>query len=266
MTTYSYKDPLRLTSPYAKGDRVKEAQKLLAGDGKVLKKKCYHGAIDGQYGPQCAGATKHAKYWLGYPNKKCNTVFGETLYEYLTGKKKLTAFMKWRIRHRKKIAAKRAKQGGLYGRSIRLAIHFLGVKESPFGSNRQMFGAWYGANGVPWCAIFVSYILSHCKRYFHQSYVPFIVELARQGEGNLRVIPYSAVPECIKNGHPVLAAYDWNHDGTADHIEFIEHVLNSTQFTAIGGNTGPVDFSNGGEVMRSTRFTSVVQAYIEVYQ
>lgn len=37
----------------------------------------------------------------------------------------------------------------------------VGTKESPLGSNRQKYGAWYGRNGVAWCAIFVSWVASH---------------------------------------------------------------------------------------------------------
>ncbi len=40
---------------------------------------------------------------------------------------------------------------------LNVARSYVGVKESPANSNRQMFGEWYGANGVAWCAIFVSY-------------------------------------------------------------------------------------------------------------
>src|SRR5918911_3906379 len=37
------------------------------------------------------------------------------------------------------------------------ALRHVGVRESRPGSNRTMFGRWFGADGVPWCAIFVSY-------------------------------------------------------------------------------------------------------------
>ena len=43
------------------------------------------------------------------------------------------------------------------GRALAEALRHVGVKESPPGSNRTMFGRWYGVDGVPWCAIFVSY-------------------------------------------------------------------------------------------------------------
>jgi len=37
------------------------------------------------------------------------------------------------------------------------ALRYIGAKEYPAGSNKTVFGQWYGVNGVPWCAIFVSY-------------------------------------------------------------------------------------------------------------
>lgn len=33
----------------------------------------------------------------------------------------------------------------------------VGLKEAPAGSNKTPFGIWYGHDGLPWCAIFVSY-------------------------------------------------------------------------------------------------------------
>lgn len=265
MTTFNYKNPLKLTSPLTHGPRVKAAQNLLAGHGKVLKRKCYKGKIDSQWGEQCAHATKSGKYWIGYPKKKINGAFGEEFYKYLTGKKKQSAFMKWRVKHRKALEKKNQQSGGLYKKAINEAAKFIGVKESPTGSNRQEFGAWYGMNGVPWCAIFQSYVLSHVGRPFRYSYVPAIVGDARAGRNKMRTIPYSEVESAIKNGHPVLVCYDWNHDGTADHVGMVEKVVNSTTFQTIEGNTGDSNFSNGGEVMRATRYISDVQAFVLIY-
>ena len=42
-------------------------------------------------------------------------------------------------------------------RALALARMNVGVREWPAGSNRNPFGAWFGEDGVPWCAIFVSY-------------------------------------------------------------------------------------------------------------
>jgi hypothetical protein len=40
---------------------------------------------------------------------------------------------------------------------LKVARQSIGIKEYPPNSNRQKFGEWYGVNGVPWCAMFVSY-------------------------------------------------------------------------------------------------------------
>ena len=37
----------------------------------------------------------------------------------------------------------------------------LGYSESPRGSNRTKYGQFYGLNGAPWCAIFVSWVFYH---------------------------------------------------------------------------------------------------------
>src|ERR1700757_673337 len=42
-------------------------------------------------------------------------------------------------------------------RALAEALRHVGVRESPPGSNRTPFGRWFGVDGVPWCAIFVSY-------------------------------------------------------------------------------------------------------------
>ena len=41
---------------------------------------------------------------------------------------------------------------------IRRARGEMGVAEDPRGSNRTKYGTWYGMNGQPWCAIFVSWV------------------------------------------------------------------------------------------------------------
>jgi len=40
---------------------------------------------------------------------------------------------------------------------VAVAKKEVGTKESPLGSNKQKYGAWFGMNGVRWCAIFVSW-------------------------------------------------------------------------------------------------------------
>jgi hypothetical protein len=264
MTTFR---TLRLTSPHMRGKEVSSAQALLAGHGKVFKHKCYGGKVDGEYGPATAGAVKQAKYRLGYPKRKIDTAYGPDLNAILTGRKKRGRIMLALAKRRAKAEAKHALAGGLRKKVVALAGHYVGTHEYPAGSNMQPFGKWYGANGVPWCAIFVSYVLSHCGRPFKESYVPTIVANARAARGRTRVIPAHSVKEALANGHVVLACFDWPGEspGTADHVGFaVSGVAGDGSFHTIEGNTALGNDSNGGEVMRRIRYAGTVQAFVEV--
>jgi hypothetical protein len=161
-----------------------------------------------------------------------------------------------------RVRVRHPKPKAVSARALALASHFVGLKEHPAGSNITIFGRWYGENGVPWCAIFVSYILSHTGRPFKYAYVPSIVADARAHKNGLRRVAAASVNRALAAGHPVLACYDWNHDGTADHVEFVRRVVGDN-LEAVGGNTGPADWSNGGEVANETRPISYVQAFVE---
>jgi hypothetical protein len=132
------------------------------------------------------------------------------------------------------------------------ARSFLGYQESPPGTNGSMFGAWYGLNFEPWCAMFVSYCFEHVA---HGSptfiagvcyaYVPFIVDDAINGRNGL-----NAVDDPIPGD---LVCYDWGGDGGLyDHVGIFE-AGDPFGFDAIEGNTSVSNNSNGGEVMRRTR-------------
>lgn len=154
-------------------------------------------------------------------------------------------------------------------KALSLAKKQIGYKESPVGSNHTKFGVWYGMDHEPWCAIFVSWVLSHAGRKFKYSYVPYIVNDAKAGKNGLSAIPFGLVASALKRGHVVLACYDWPGEspGVADHIGFVEKVTGSARFNAIEGNTSPDEKgsqSNGGEVCRKTRFTSEVEAFVLV--
>jgi hypothetical protein len=127
------------------------------------------------------------------------------------------------------------------------AISQLEVAESPMNSNMQKYGAWYGMNGVPWCAIFVSWVynISQCKlpsvntpNGFH--YCPDMLNYAQKN---------NLLHDDPKPGDIVL--YDWQKDGKPDHTGIFiqwgdkDHKI----FFAIEGNTAIGNDSNGGQVM-----------------
>jgi CHAP domain len=247
-----YEIPLTLTTPHMHGQKVKDAQWLMAGHNKISGLATYKdGAVDGDYGTLTAQATFRTKYWLGYPEKEINRSFGQTVYELLNGTLKLNED---NLRRRKqRLEAQTVETVGQ--KALATAIPEIGNHESPSGSNMNKYGSWYGMNGVPWCAIFVSWCFGHSgNTRFRYSYVPAVHNDARYCRNHLCVVrsPKPGDLACFNFG---------NYDG---HIEFFEKWLTSNTFLSVGGNTGSASYNNGGEVLRSTRYTSNVDAFVRV--
>jgi len=131
------------------------------------------------------------------------------------------------------------------------AIKWLGYKESPTNSNRTVFGSWYGMDGQPWCAMFCAYCFEveaggspSFVRGSRYSYVPYVVNDARGGRNGL------SVTNSPQPGD--LVCFDWDRDGTFDHIG-IFNSGNSSRFQCVEGNTSTGNNSNGGQVMNRSR-------------
>jgi len=252
-----YDVPLELTTPRMKGQKVKDAQWLMAGNNRFQNLATYKdGAIDGDYGPLTAQATYRTKYWLGYPYNAINRSFGQQLYEYLLESDPITRLPPEFAARRKSRLAESEQSPGQ--KALDKAITQIGVEEYPRGSNFQKYGLWYGMNGVPWCAIFASWCFGNSgNTRFRYSYVPAIHSDAEYCRNKLCIVR-SPVP-----GDLVL--YNWG--GTYDaHVEFFEKwTIQGSTFSAVGGNTGG-DFANGGEVHRSTRYISNVNVFVRVAQ
>lgn len=63
-----------------------------------------------------------------------------------------------------------------------------------------------------------------------------------------------------KKGDIVL--FDFNHNGTSDHIGIVESVNSNGTITTIEGNTGSGSNTNGGQVQRRTRVKSNVNYFV----
>lgn len=256
MVEKQYDTPLELTTPRMQGQAVKDAQWLMAGHNRFTGLATYKdGAIDGDYGPLTAQATWRTKYWLGYPEKAIDRSFGQTLYEYLLDsdpKKVLPE--EYQARRKQRLAAAAQTHGKV---ALDKAITQLGTKESPFGSNRQQYGTWYGMNGVPWCAIFISWCFGNTGyKTFRYSYVPAVHSDASFCRNRLCV---------VRSPQPGDLALFTFH-GTRDaHIEFFEKwQTQGNTFSSVGGNTSASNWSNGGEVGRQTRYASNISAFVRV--
>jgi len=136
-----------LSTPPMHGEDVKKMQRAL--------RDCRYGdfmrgaAIDGVYGVYTAQAVYRAKYWLGYA--KPNQAAGLGLYRYLTGEVSLTTDM----RERRKRRLDRLAARPLRLKALDKMRTYIGITESPPGSNRCAITAWWGWVAA-WCAMTVS--------------------------------------------------------------------------------------------------------------
>ncbi len=147
-------------------------------------------------------------------------------------------------------------------RTLAFAQGEIGYSRYNDPSNGTKYGRWYAeltgdaqyaANGVAYCAMFVSYVLNKtgvsCAG-LPGAYCPWILSAAKNAGATVN--KYDAAP-----GDVVL--FDWDGDGVADHVGFVEK-NNVGYLTTIEGNT------SGGVVARRTRsFETVIGVVRPVY-
>jgi len=145
---------------------------------------------------------------------------------------------------------------------INKAVSYIGTKENPPGSNNVVFNTnYYGrpvsGSDYAWCCTFVWDIFRQCGAsalFFggdKTAYCPAYHDWARK---NALLVEKSAG----KCGDVVL--FDFNGNGLADHIGFIERRNDDGTYTTIEGNTSLTSDDDGGAVMRRSRGLSTVLA------
>jgi peptidoglycan hydrolase-like protein with peptidoglycan-binding domain len=134
-----------------------------------------------------------------------------------------------------------------------------GTKEHPAGSDMQPYGAWYGMNGVRWCAIFVSWV-------YHQAGHPLGKIESTKGfhycQGGYQYFKsHGRLTKDPQQGDIVF--YDWSGDGHCDHAGIFDAWSDATKkyFFAWEGNTAVGNNSDGGRVMKRKRAVSLVKAF-----
>ena len=126
------------------------------------------------------------------------------------------------------------------------------------------YNEWYGVNGIPWCATYVSWVLDKAG----------LTELqGLQNERGSAFCPY--IETHFRQQHrwqssPQVGAivlFDWGGDGVSDHIGIVEQIINHNEIITIEGNTSATDNSNGGLVQRRSRHAHQIRSYgIPLYQ
>lgn len=109
----------------------------------------------------------------------------------------------------------------------------------------QTGSSYYGENGVPYCAMFVSWVFAQAGAKcvgIPSAYCPYIV---RDGKNAGKAVSKTQA----KAGDVVL--FDWGGDGVSDHVGIVE-ANHGSYLQTIEGNT------NNGKVARRTRAFSTV--------
>jgi hypothetical protein len=131
----------------------------------------------------------------------------------------------------------------------------LGTVESPPNSNRQKFGAEYGANGVAWCAEFMWWCFVHSGQAGlipKTAYTPDFADWFRK-RGAWGTTPRPGA----------LVFFDFPGDGVnrISHVGLVEAVNSDRSIITIEGNTSGTTAGSqrdGGGVWRRTRTIGIV--------
>lgn len=136
------------------------------------------------------------------------------------------------------------------------AVKEIGVTESPKNSNKVKYNTWYygrevSGDAYPWCMAFVQWC-------FNEAGTPLPYKTA-SCSGLLNWYKKNK-PECIVKAPLAgdIAIFSFGHTGIVESFD-------GAYVTCIEGNTSKDNASNGGEVMRVRRKTSLVSGFIHPF-
>jgi CHAP domain len=132
---------------------------------------------------------------------------------------------------------------------VEVAQKEIGVSESPKNSNKTKYGEWFSLNGVPWCAIFVSWVYFYANKKLPN--IGFKLGFAGCQTGFIYFKKNGWITKDPVPGDIVL--FDWNMDGRHDHVGIFIRWVDNQNFETIEGNTSLKNQSNGGNVMSRKR-------------
>ena len=129
-------------------------------------------------------------------------------------------------------------------RFVAVAEHEIGTREA--ATNRVKYGAWYGMNGQPWCAMFVSWCAQQagiltiektmpCPMIPKMSYTPSMQAWYLRNRRLLAPSMVSTNPNYPKRGDIVLI--DSQGKSSVNHVGIVSGI-NGTACEVIEGNCG----------------------------
>lgn len=133
----------------------------------------------------------------------------------------------------------------------------VGVTESPRGSNRQKYGAAFGANGVAWCGWFQTWCYYQAgidlRRWCdNPGYTPNLY-------GDLAAHGWAIPPRMTAPGDLIFFNFPGGHN-RIEHVGMVEQNAWPVLHTIEGNTSGRGSQTNGGAVLRKQRTASFAGA------
>ena len=125
--------------------------------------------------------------------------------------------------------------------------------------NTDFYGKVVSGGAYPWCCAFVWDIFRICnaENLFcdgtKTAYCPYVLEWGKKS---------GQLVDKTKGEYGDIVLFDWDNDGIADHIGLIIDKNANGSYTTIEGNTADSNYSNGGYVLKMTRYCSSILAII----
>lgn len=143
---------------------------------------------------------------------------------------------------------------------LELALEQVGVKDEPIGScNNKYNTAYYGGRvnnpSLAWCVVFLWWLFRECD-------APSLFCSGRKmASVPMALKRFQELDQIVSKPEPGdIVFYDFNKNGTPDHVGIVYEVKSSGSVVAIEGNTSSSNQTNGGTVQKKTRTASQIYA------
>ncbi len=124
----------------------------------------------------------------------------------------------------------------------------------------QPYWSWYGfTSRVEWCACFVSWCAEQCG-YIQAGIIPKFASVNQEGVPFFKAIGLWKDGGYSPKGGDIIF-FDWENDGTADHVGIVEKTENRIVYTIEGNTTGDMCKQNEYNVDSSVILGYGIPAY-----
>lgn len=134
---------------------------------------------------------------------------------------------------------------------VTVAARELGRFEDPRGSNRNIYGKWFGMDGVPWCAQFVSFCCATAGIPFRSASTVYMKQWA-QKNGRWSTTPRRGMVAMLQR------------TATTGHCGVVEGVRADGTVVTIEGNTNAAGSREGDGTYRKVRSARAWLGYIDL--